>query len=219
MKKFLFFPMVAFLTVSIFAKEDWEGSRQTAITLNPNPLITGLLLGGAGINAGFEFAPISWASVKANIYYIGFDFLKFVGDPVFDDEEIIGPGSLNISLFRANLEGRWYPSGDYVSGLFLNGGLQFHRISASTSLPISDVNFGKSKTSIYIDTWGICFGGGYKAVVGKNRAGFIIEPMLDFTWPLRSDIPFDELGIEGNFLGWLLGVKGLRGSLMFGVAF
>jgi hypothetical protein len=222
MKKILFLLMFVFLSVSVFAKEDWEGSRQIAITMNPNSLVTGLILGGFGINAGVEFAPIRWVSVKANIYYIGFDPFKLIGEPLFDDvdgEEIFNPIGFNVSLFRANLEGRWYPLGGYVSGWFLNGGLQFHRISASTSFSVSEANLGKGKVGIDIDTWGICVGGGYKAVIGKNRAGFVLEPMLDFTWPLRSDIPLNEMGIEGNLLGWMLGVKGLRGSLMFGVAF
>jgi hypothetical protein len=113
MKKIIFLLMVVFLTVPAFAEEEWDGNRQMAITMNPVPLIGGLILGGFGINVGFEFAPIPTASVKANIYYVGFDPVKFVDGNT--------QGKSNASLFRANLEGRWYPSGNYVSGWFLNG--------------------------------------------------------------------------------------------------
>jgi hypothetical protein len=231
MKKIIFFPMVVFLTVSAFAGEEWDGNRQIAVTMNPNPMTIGLLLGGFGINAGFEFAPVKWASLKANIYYIGFDPLKFVGEPLvyedeygdgYDDgyeEEFFLPTGSNISLFRVNLEGRWYPSGNYVSGLFVNGGLQFHRLSASASFSLSDAEMGKGMMGVYIDTWGVCAGVGYKAIFGKNRVGFVFEPVLDYAWVLHSDIPFKDLGSGGSMLGWFLGAKGLRGTLMFGAAF
>jgi hypothetical protein len=225
MKKIIFFLMLVFLTVSVFAKERWEGDRQIAVTMNPGPLILGQILGGFGINAGFELAPVEWASLKANIYYIGFDPLKLIGEPIdYDGEGMMQKITSNVSLLRVNLEGRWYLSGNYVSGWFLNGGLQFHQLSASSSFPLGDVTLddttvGKGKVGIYITTWGICIGGGYKAIFGKNRAGFVFEPVMDLTIPIYSDIPFGNMGFEGDIIGWLLGIKGLRGGLMFGVAF
>lgn len=211
MKKFMFFMIIVFLAAPLFSQESWEDNRRIAITLDPNPMIFGLLLGGFGVEAGLEYAFAQQFAVKGIVRYWGFDPIKWFGD------DLDGVKS-NFSVFRANAEGRWYPSQCYVHGFFLNTGLQYDLFSASGSYYANTgtrVSLGEGWNTLSI------YGGlGYKAVFGKGRVAFIMEPTLDFIWPLYSDIPFSDMGtLAGNLVGWALGVKLVRAGLLFGIAF
>jgi hypothetical protein len=136
-----------------------------------------------------------------------------------------GSVSSDVSTLRFSLEGRWYPAQNYLHGFFLSLGLQYHQITGSVSLEIDydeksyDFNIKKG-----FNTYGLFAGLGYKAIYGKNRVAFSLEPVLDFAWPISSDIPFadmsDDLGSLASFMvGTALGVRGPRFRLLFGVAF
>jgi hypothetical protein len=104
-KKIAVLLLVLMTAVPVFARDNGDGEKKIAITMNPGPLIIGTILGGFGMNIGVETAILKWLSVKGNLYYIGFDPIKFAGY-----DEIDGAGySSNVSLFRANAEVRWYP--------------------------------------------------------------------------------------------------------------
>ena len=215
MKKFLMFVIIGVIVFPLFAQEDWGSNRQFAITTNPSPLIIGMVLGGFGLNLGFEYAPIQQFAGKFNIQYVGFDPLKW-GGVVFDGDDSVNT-RLHLYMLRMNLEGRWYPQSRYVHGWFVLGGLQYHRLGASASVSLDDFSANEGAG---FDTVGIVAGVGYKAIFGSGRAGFVFEPMLDITFPIFSDIPFRDMDvIARNMLGILLGVRGVRAGLLFGVAF
>jgi hypothetical protein len=201
--------LIVFLTViPVFAQEKEEKERRTAITFDPLPLIAGTLLGGFGMNTGFEHAFIRPASVKANIYFIGFNPGNMI-----DITEING----YFSMGRFNLMGRWYPLENFVHGWFFNGGMQYHYLMG---VILYDE---KARTGIqeWYNTFGLHLGAGYKAIFGKGRANFVLEPSLDYVFPLYSDLPFmNEVPvITSNYIGWILGIKGFRFELLMGVAF
>jgi hypothetical protein len=217
MKKITVFLLAMLIAIPVFADEDWEGDRTMAITMSPTPLIIGTVMGGFGINAGFEVSLLKWLSVKGNIYYIGFDPLQFAG---FNEIEIEGEGTYtsNVSLFRANAEARYYPDGGYLKGWFLNGGVQFHRLSASARVTSDEMPGAYAEAGIGFNTLGICAGTGYKLIFGKGRVGFVLEPSLDYTFPLFTEIP--QAGDFADVIvGSLLGTRGFRASLLFGAAF
>jgi hypothetical protein len=181
--------------------------RQFAVLLNPLPLVIGLVAGGFGFEMGVEYAPVEMASVKASVYYFGFDPTKF-----FAAEQTSG-AKADLSLFRVSLEGRWYPAEQYVKGFFLNTGFYYHQVSADVKY--EGANFGAG-----LGTWGIYIGLGTKKISGNGRVAFSFEPTVDLTWPLSSEIPFDQMGtFAGNFVGWALGVKLIRFGWRMGVAF
>jgi hypothetical protein len=219
MKKTTVFLLAMLIAIPVFADESWEGDRTMAITMSPTPLIIGTVMGGFGINAGFELALLKSVSVKGNLYYIGFDPLKFVG---FNDDmmgfEEGGTITSNVSLFRVNAEARYYPEGEYLKGWFVNGGVQFHRISASARVTSDGVPGAYAESGIGFNTFGACAGIGHKLIFGTNRVGFVLEALLDYTHPFFTEIP-----LAGDFsdvvIGSLLGTRGFRASLLFGVAF
>jgi len=216
MKKVLSFAVLAVILfampVSAEEDRDEENKRQMAITLSPNPLIIGLFLGGFGINAGFEFAPVSTAAVKANVFYIGFDPVKLIG---LNDDNL---KSLAYML-RVNMEARWYPMAQYVKGFFVNGGVQYHRLSLSAGVSF-DTDEEKESAGGGLNSISICSGLGYKVVIGKEQAGFVIEPNMEFAWDVYSDIPFQNMVPPVSyFLGNVLGIRGFRFNLLFGAAF
>jgi hypothetical protein len=208
MKKLFILLIIFMLTIPVFAQKAEPVNRHVAVSFNPIPLFTGVFLGGFGVDAGLEFAPIRNTSLKAGFFYLGFDPGKF---------NITNLEKGEISAIRVNAEARWYPEGKYVEGFFLNGGFQYHRLKAAFTLENGEKS---ATTGGELNTYGLYFGLGYKAVFGDSRAGFTLEPFLDFDWPIKSDIPFDEMDpISGNLLGWALGVKLFRFGLGFGIAF
>jgi len=215
MKKIFIFLAVLMIVSPVFAQkdaleglnelEDTSVKRQFAILLNPIPLVIGVIGGGFGLEAGVEYAPASMASVKASVYYIGLDPSKW-----FD---VTKEGNARFSITRVSLEGRWYPSEQYVKGFFLNGGFYYHQVNAA--LRWADVDFGTG-----LSTYGIYIGIGTKKITGNGRVSFSYEPTVDFTWPISSEIPFNKLDIlSSNLLGWVLGVKLVRFGWRFGIAF
>lgn len=209
MKKICVFLTALVIITPVFAQE-WDANRKMALTINPFPIISGLLLRGIGIEGGFEYAPVSMVSIKADVYY-------FNVDPSNWNYTSSDSGSVNIYFFRASLEGRWYPLEEYVKGFFLNGGLFFHQFGVSAVMSYSDVIF---RTGDQFDTIGVYAGIGTKKTYGNGRVAFVFEPTLDFAWPLYSDIPFNKMDIySSNYAGWYLGVKLFRAGIKFGIAF
>jgi len=208
---------VIMLAAPVFAQEEregWDDNRRMALGMRISPLLMGSLLGGFGIDTGFEFAPVSIASVRANVRFLGFSPANF-GFVSYDEENGTGSVNARLSLLRLNLEGRWYPGGNYVQGWFLGGALQFQRIAASASLFVDDAELSGG---IGMNTWSAFVGIGHKIVFrSSQRAAFMIEPILDLGWRLASDIPGDVLAIP--FTGWMMGTNGLRFSVLFGAAF
>jgi len=185
-----------------------------AVAARISPLLLGSLLNGFGVDAGFEFAPVPLASVRANIRYLGFSPANF-GFVSYDEEDGTNSANARLSLIRFNLEGRWYPGGNYVQGWFLSGGLQFQRFAASASLFVDDAELSGG---IGMNTWSAFVGLGHKFVFrSQHRAAFMIEPILDLGWRLASDIPSEVFAVP--FTGWAMGANGLRFSVLFGVAF
>ena len=204
MKRVLIFLAIIMIAVPVFAQNEWNGNRHFSINVNPSPFIYAPLMGGFGFSGGVEFAPLSFVSVKGNIYYIGYNLGKYVD--MADD-------SLKLSMLRFSAEGRFYPSRNYVEGFFLNGGLQFHRIGA-------EFKFDNVSIAGGLNTYSVYGGLGYKIVVGKSRLGFAMEPYLDFIWPIYSDIPFELMDTKSsNLFGWMLGVKLFRAGFRMGIAF
>jgi hypothetical protein len=115
--------------------------------------------------------------------------------------------------YRVSLEGRWYPSSRrYARGFFTNGGFQFQRLDGAFSID------GKPYDNEY-NALGFFLGLGYKAVIGRSRAGFVFEPTFDYVWPLYSKLLYDLPPSAGNQVSWLLGIRGFRFGLNVGVAF
>jgi hypothetical protein len=220
MKKITVFLLaMLMMVIPVFADKEWEGDRTMAITMSPTPLIIGTIMGGFGLNAGFELALHKSIAVKANLYYIGFDPLQFIG---FSDDmmglEEGGTITSNVSLFRANAEARYYLDGMYLEGWFINLGAQFHRISASARVTLDEMPGAYAETGIGFNTFGVCAGAGYKMILGTGRVGFVMEASLDYTHPIFTEIP--QAGDFSDFIvGSLLGTKGFRASLIFGAAF
>jgi hypothetical protein len=217
MKKITVFLLALLTVIPVFAEEgESEGNKTMAITASPGPLIIGTVLGGFGINAGFEISLLKLLSVKGNIYYLGFDPLKFVGYSEIEADGNSYTG--NVSLFRANAEARYYPAGEYLEGWFVNAGVQYHRISASARVKHDEMPGAYEEAGIGFNTFGICVGGGYKLIFETGRVGFVLEPVLDFTWPLFTEIPrFNDF--TDVIIGSLLGIRGFRAGLLFGAAF
>ena len=215
MKKiFLLMAIIVSLVAPAFAegeRERWDGNRQMAVGVRISPFLVGSLLGGFGLDAGFEFAPLRAASVRANVRYIG--FTPFIFE--FVDYEDSGSASARLSMLRFNLEGRWYPGRNYLQGWFLSGALQFQRLAASGSIFVNDEELAGG---IGMNTLSAFAGLGYKIVFrSSQRAAFMMEPILDLGWRIASDIPREILSIP--FTGWMMGTNGLRFSLLFGAAF
>ena len=201
--------MIVVLSVPVFAQDEWANNRRMAIHTNIAPLILGSLLGGFGVEAGFEYAPISSFSTKVNFSYTGFDPSRF---DLVEVEHKAGFTRLGLSLFRVNLEGRWYPQKHYLSGWFVGGNAQFYRIlaipAAAFTIDDKEINNG------IVDTWSLFATVGYKVVFrSKQRAAFFIEPVLDLGWKIYSDLP------DTPFLAWLLGGARVRFNLTLGAAF
>ena len=215
MKKILLLAAAFALAAPAFAqegaheREHWHDSRQMAITLNLTPLLIGALVDGFGMEAGFEFAPARFAAAKINVQYIGFG-LRRLG--VMYDDDSYGNGV--VSMLRVNLDGRWYPQGNFVRGWFVNGGLQFHRIAAPASLFDEDGTWGGNRG---LNTFSVLAGVGYKLVFrSSQRAAFVLEPGLDFIWQVASQMP----RVPGDFLlGAILGTRGVRFNMLLGAAF
>jgi len=207
--------VIVLLAAPAFAQEErerWDGNRQMAVAMRVSPLLIGSLLGGFGIDAGFEFAPLQAASVRANVRYVGFS--PFIFDFVYYEEDA-GSARARLSMLRFNLEGRWYPGRNYVQGWFLSGALQFQRLMASGSIFVDDTELSEG---IGMNTWSAFAGLGYKIVFrSSQRAAFIMEPAIDVGWRLASEIPHEVLSIP--FTGWMMGTNGLRFSLLLGAAF
>jgi hypothetical protein len=226
LKKLIIFLVIAVVAVPAFSQ---AGRRQMAANVNLNPLVASVFLSGWGIEGGLEYAVIRPISVKANALYATTNPLKAAGglDNLGVDFGGVGvDASISVSALRFSLEGRWYPAQNYLEGFFVGGGLQFHRLMASGSLSISyEGESERFDATEGMNTFGVFAGLGYKAVFGKSRVAFTLEPVLDFAWPIMSDIPFkdmnDGLGSDmaGNVAGWALGVLGPRFRLLFGLAF
>ena len=205
MKKFFCILVIILIVIPVFAQKSWDGNRRMAITINPFTIAYPPAFGGLGIQGGFEFALVEMASIKANVFYVRYDLGK-ISDNTDGSDTIL-------SMFRLSLEGRWYPMGDYVEGFFVNGGFQFHRLSAK-------FDFDDAYLGIGLNTYSLYGGVGYKIVFGNSRIGFVLEPTLDFIWPVYSDIPFDKMDkSSSNILGWMMGVKLFRLGISVGVAF
>ena len=218
MKRYLFILCTVLIAVPVLSQENQDKVKNMAITTNFVPLYVGTSLGGFGANLGYEFAPISQFSTKLTLQYIGFDPLNFYGTSMtLDDDDEGGQidGRANISLVRVNAEGRWYWDQKYVQGVFLTGGLQYHLLSASVNLNLDDDDIREG--GVY-NSLGLGIGGGYKALFGRGRAAFALEPSLEYFFVLHSDIQGIR-SMEGAILGWLLGIRGFRFNVLFGVAF
>ena len=202
MKKICMFAFLAVMVTAVAAPlfaqditepEIWTAQtpRRAAITLNTVPMVIGSLLGGFGIGTSFEYAFSSNASIRGGIYYVGFN----IG---------VSGNDYRFSLGRFNLDMRWYPSHRYVRGFFLSGGAQFHRIAGGA----------ESFNSV-----GVVTGLGHKAAFGgQNRTLFFIEPSVDIVWSVYSQLLPDD-PLAAGFLGTLLGIRGPRFNLAFGLAF
>jgi len=217
MKKILLLMSIIVLAAPAFAQEEreeregWDGNRQMAVAIRISPLLVGSLLGGFGVDAGFEFAPLPNTSVRANVRYIGFSPLAF--DFVSYEDSV--SGRARVSMLRFNLDWRWYPGRNYVKGWFLSSGLQFQRLAASASLIVGDEELAEG---VGFNTLSTFAGLGHKIVFrSSQRAAFIMEPKLDIGWRIASNIPDAVFSIP--FTGWIMGTNGLRFSLLFGAAF
>jgi len=221
MKKTFLLMVVVALAVPAFALEEdggWDGNRRMAATVNFNPLLMGAVLGGFGLEAGFEYAPVPFASARVNVRFVGFDPLRLV------DGDTGGVRTM-VSLLRLNMDGRWYPGGDYVRGWFFSGGLQYQRIAASASFTIDGATVG---AGVGFGTVSFFTGVGHKLVFrSQQRTAFAIEAAMDLGWRITCDLRRflrRELGGEldamsGQLVGWLLGTNGPRFHLLFGAAF
>ena len=218
MKKAFFLSMIIAILAAagLSAQTAWEGNRRMAVMINPIPLVLGTAIGGFGLEAGFEYAPAPQFSVKTGVYYMGYFYNLY-------DYTTANGGNSSTGMYtmRVSLEGRWYPNEDSVHGLFLNGGFQYHRLGGSYSITVYDYGGQETSTgqSQGYNTYCIYLGVGYKAIFGKNRAGFAMEPTLDFVGPLYSEIPFGGDLASNNLAGWVLGIKMFRLGIAFGAAF
>lgn len=172
------FLLIALFVVAIpaFARDGWDDNRRMAVTVRiVTPLFWAIILDGFALDVGFEYAPIRRASIRGNFRLIAFE-------------------EMGARLWRPrfNLDGRWYPQGNYLRGAFLGAGLQFNV-------------WDRSSLSAFASA-------GYKAVFGSNerRAAFVLEPALKFGWLL---FPADLRG------GADWGESGLLFGLPLGVAF
>jgi len=211
MKKVIVLFIIVLLAAPVFAQQSWEGNRRFTVNLSSMPMFVGMVLGGFGIEGAAEFAPIRPFSMRGSFRYIGYDPInnldKFSGISIEKDSGI------KFSTLRLTFEGRWYPSHKYVQGFFLDGGFQFDRISGK-------LEFKKITLGGGLNIFGLFGGFGYKWVFGVSRVAFSIEPAFNFVWPLKSDIPFNDFGLwSSNYLGWIFGVRMVRGGLRFGVTF
>ena len=188
MKKLLLLPAIIVFVVPAFAQEEnerWDGNRRMAVTINLGPLFLGAITGGFGISAGFEYAPIEFASARLNVHYIGFNYPDSSGSD---------------SIFRLNLDGRWYPQGNAVRNWFLNGGLQFQRLSESFMDSEAETTNALSFVA----------GVGYKVVFrSSQRAAFVMEPALGFVWLIASNATRSPY-LDDALFNFISGVHGVR---------
>jgi hypothetical protein len=225
LKKLVIVLVIVMAAIPAFS-QDWRGNRQMAANVNFNPLVLGLALKGGGIEGGFEYAFMRSFSAKANVMYATADPIKAATDLGGISLGGIG-GSLSsdVSARRFSLEGRWYPAENYLHGFFVSLGLQYHQITGSASLEIDyDGKSYEFNIKEGFNTFGPFAGVGYKAIFGRNRLAFSLEPVLDIAWPFSSDINFDRMsddlgGLASLMVGTALGVRGPRFRLLFGVAF
>jgi hypothetical protein len=207
MKKFIVaLVFIAATMIPVFAQES-EASRKFAVTLDPIPLIIGPLLGGFGFGASFEFAPITMASARASVYYIGMKF----GDSD-------GAGSyaeVKLNYLAITGEGRFYPFKTGVEGFFLDAGMAFVRLGGNVVVKSE----GESASGdAHINAFSVLGGLGYKIVFGKSRVGFFLEPALSYRYIVSSDIDWKaDNGL--NLVATILGIKGFGFALNMGVAF
>jgi hypothetical protein len=205
MKKSLLFLLAALIVVPAFGSDNWDGKRRSAITLDLAPLFVSTFTGGVGISVGYEYAPFNQFGIKLNGHFFSID----------DPSELVDGAHADsiLTSFRLSLEGRWYfSSRRYARGLFTNGGFQFQRLDGTFS--IDGKQYGDGYNAL-----GFILGLGYKAVIGRNRSAFVLEPTFDYVWPLYSKLIYDLNPSTANNVSWLLGIRGFRFGLNVGVAF
>jgi len=130
------------------------------------------IIGGFGLDVGFEYAITPFASARLNVRYLVFG--------LFDED------TARFSALRLALEGRWYPQGNAPQGWFVSGSAQF------------DIFFDPFHRFL---SFSVFAGGGYKAIFGSGQRGaFVVEPRLDFGLPLFS--PFDSFEWSGYNILW-----------------
>jgi len=176
------FLLIALFTVTVpaFAWDDWGGNRRMAVTVQST------IWGPAIIGFGFEYAFAPNASVKIRVLY--------------------GPGRGAGNAFRGfNLDGRWYPHGNYVQGWFLSGGLRFMLPPDGPS--IREGGMASSALSAFVGT-------GYKLTLGSDqvRPAFVFEMLAEAGWRIIHD------GAD-PVISWLSGTSGPQFRFPIGVAF
>ena len=180
MKKIFLLIALFAIVVPAFARDDWSGNRRMAVTVHTT------LWGPAGIGFGFEYALAPNVSIKIRVLYG------------------LGRGTGNAFL-GFNLDGRWYPRGNYVQGWFLSGGLQFLLSFADPSIR------GEDRASNALSAF---VGTGYKLILGSDevRPAFVYEMAAEAGWRIIHD------GAD-PMTSWLLGMSGPRFRFPIGVAF
>ena len=72
-----------------------EENANIAVGINPYPLIYGLILGGFGIGAGFEYQFLPFLSAEANVSYLGWSYTGWYGE-------------YGYSMFNIMVGAKWY---------------------------------------------------------------------------------------------------------------
>jgi hypothetical protein len=232
-KLFTFLIILSIIVIPAFAQNNnqtanGENNRRAAVTINPNTFILAASNDGGGISMGLELALSSQFSAKVQGYFVALEpssFYNFYYDTVKSD-----PPTLS---YRFSLEGRWYPLEQApIEGLFTYFGAQYQAIEGKLTregyeypsiegdldlAPATSPVYKEVTKNISEDTLGLFFGVGYKFIFGKNRRGFVIEPVVDYIYSIHFNKPDDYKEYLSNYQ--MLGMRGFRSTVFFGMAF
>jgi len=180
------------LALPAFARDDPGDPRRMAVTISVvHPLLTSLDAGSFGMDIGFEYAITRHASAKVNLRHT------------------------HAQMFRARLEGRWYPQGNYLEGWFVGGSLQLQRQLRRD--PLHCRCLGEPTPWIWVNHGSFSVGGGYKTVFqeGPGRTAFVLEPAMDLRWAIipRVGLAFFHMDY------WISGLNGLIFRTPLGITF
>ena len=203
MKKIAAFLLILFICFSAFAEDSWRFNRRMAVNLDMFPVFFGIGYNGFGISAGSEYTFNPSISVKTNLYYLDINSSEH-WHPVKKD--------YYFRSFRFQTEGRWYPMGRYLHGIFINGGLQYQGVYGSY------IHYDSRDNRIIrqfdgFNSIGVYKGIGYKLIFGRSRSGVFVEPVVEYIttprqgslWQYRNIIEIANMGIYRGRFGFNIG--------------